>query len=89
MATELKIDVAPLIEEYIEEIVERVLKEVRENSVEKKQFLTISEVCEEFNCSRNTLNSWVQNFDLQRIIVGKKIYFEASDLRELFNALKK
>lgn len=89
MATELKIDISSFTEDYIDEIVDRVLKEVRENLVEKKQFLTINEVCEEFNCSRNTLNSWVQNFDLQRIIVGKKVYFEASDLRELFYTLKK
>lgn len=88
MARELKIDITSEANEYLRELASELVEEVKVQLGSTKRYLTINEVCTEFTCSRNTLNLWVTEYNLKRIIIGNKIYIDINDLHDLFSTLK-
>lgn len=85
---ELKIDITAEANDYLQSLAAQLVEEVKTQLSEKKRYLTIADVCKEFNCSRNTINSWVSEYGLKRIVIGNKIYIEISDLYDLFSQFK-
>lgn len=88
MATELKIDITAEANEYLKELATELVEEVKTQLGKRKRYLTLNEVYEEFNCSRNTVNNWFQEYELPRIVVGGKIYVDIQDLHCMFDKLK-
>lgn len=85
---ELKIDITAEANDYLKSLAHQLVEEVKVQLNERKRYLTISEVCNEFSCSRNTVNAWVTEYGLKRIVIRSKIYIDISDLHELFSQLK-
>lgn len=89
VAKELRIDITSEANEYLRSLAKELVEEVKVQISENKRYLTIGEVCKEFNCSRNTLSLWIADYGLKRIVIGSKVYIDSSDLHDLFAQLKK
>ena len=88
MATELKIDITAEANEYLRELANELVEEVKMQLGRQQLYLTLNEVYEEFNCSRNTVNKWFQEYDLPRIVISGKIYVDINDLHDMFQKFK-
>ena len=65
----------------------QTLKNQQKNTTEKKSLdlLTIQEVCEMFQVTRQTISNWERRGFLKKIKPLRKVYFRRADLECLIN----
>ncbi len=72
----------------LREIIMDIHKKQQPSTEQSSKLLSIKEVSEYFGVSKRTINNWCKNSILYPISVGRRIYFEESQVRNLVHRNK-